>query len=48
MDAHRDELLGYDTIKGTVHFAPDRPLPADLVTKLVEARIVETDAAAKR
>ncbi len=23
MDAHRDELLGYDTIKGTVHFAPD-------------------------
>jgi uncharacterized protein YdhG (YjbR/CyaY superfamily) len=47
MDAHREELAGYDTAKGTVRFAADRPLPADLVTKLVEARIAEIDAAGR-
>jgi uncharacterized protein YdhG (YjbR/CyaY superfamily) len=44
MEAHRNELAGYDTAKGTVRFTPDKPLPADLVTKLVEARMAETDA----
>jgi uncharacterized protein YdhG (YjbR/CyaY superfamily) len=33
------ELKGYDTSKGTVRFAPDHPLPAALVKKLVRARI---------
>jgi uncharacterized protein YdhG (YjbR/CyaY superfamily) len=45
MEAHRDELAPYDTAKGTIRFTPDRPLPASLVTKLVKARIAETDAA---
>jgi hypothetical protein len=30
--------------KGTIRFAPGVPLPTDLVTKLVKARIAETDA----
>jgi uncharacterized protein YdhG (YjbR/CyaY superfamily) len=48
MDAHADEMKGHDTSKGTVRFAAAEPLPVDLVTKLVRARIAETDAAAKK
>lgn len=48
MDAHREELAGYDTSKGTVRFAPSAPLPDDLVRKLVRARLAETDAVPAR
>ncbi len=44
MDAHKDELVGYDTSKGTVRFQADTPLPASLVETLVKARMAETDA----
>ncbi len=47
MEAHREDLDGYDTAKGTVHFTPEAPLPSGLVQKLVTARIAETDAVAK-
>jgi uncharacterized protein YdhG (YjbR/CyaY superfamily) len=45
MEAHRDDLEGYDTAKGTIRFQSDRPLPAELVEKLVQARMAETDDA---
>ena len=48
MEAHREELTGYETRKGTVHFTPDKPIPEALVTKLVRARMAETDDAARR
>lgn len=43
VEAHKDELAGYDTSKGTIRFKADAPLPAALVRKLVEARIAENE-----
>lgn len=43
MEAHADALTGYRTSKGTVHFAPERPLPDELVRRLVLARVAENE-----
>jgi len=37
------ELKPYARGKGTVHFAPDRPLPAALVRRIVTARVAENE-----
>ena len=42
--AHADDLKGYKIGKASIRFAPDKPLPAALVTKLVKARIAENEA----
>lgn len=43
-----EDLAGYDTSKGTVRFAADRPLPPRLVRKLVKARVARTAAPKRR
>jgi uncharacterized protein YdhG (YjbR/CyaY superfamily) len=48
MDAIADELEPYDTSKGTIRFTPDALLPDALVTKLVQARMAQTDASTTR
>jgi uncharacterized protein YdhG (YjbR/CyaY superfamily) len=38
------ELKPFETGKGTLRFTPDRSLPADLVTRVVKARVAENAA----
>lgn len=45
MNANRAELAPFATSGATIHYAPDRPLPDALVTKLVKARMAQTDTA---
>jgi uncharacterized protein YdhG (YjbR/CyaY superfamily) len=45
----KDALAGYKLAKGTIRFTPDKPLPDDVVRKIVRLRIAENrDLAAAR
>ncbi|HUI42697.1 MAG TPA: DUF1801 domain-containing protein [Terriglobia bacterium] len=46
--AFKNELKGYSTSKGTIHFPVDQPLPATLLKKLVKARLAEQEHKKKR
>jgi uncharacterized protein YdhG (YjbR/CyaY superfamily) len=45
IDAVRDRLDGFDVAKGTIRFTPERPVPDDVLTDLVRARMQEITAA---
>jgi uncharacterized protein YdhG (YjbR/CyaY superfamily) len=49
IETHRDEFAGYATSKGTLRFTPERPIPRDLVERIVRERMAQIDmgAAAK-
>jgi uncharacterized protein YdhG (YjbR/CyaY superfamily) len=48
VEAHKDDLVGFDTSKGTIRFQADNPLPATLIRKLVKARIAKNAVPARR
>ncbi len=47
LDSHAVELAGYRLWKGTINFPVDRPLPDELVTRLVRDRVAEFEGGSK-
>ena len=41
IEAFEEELSGYESTKGAVHFPPDRPLPLELIQRIVRFRVEE-------
>jgi uncharacterized protein YdhG (YjbR/CyaY superfamily) len=48
IEAFKDELKGFTTSKGTIHFCVDKPLSAALVKKLVKVRIAQKEQKKRR
>jgi len=44
IEAFKDELKGFSTSKGTIHFPNDKPLPIALIKKMVKARVAESES----
>jgi uncharacterized protein YdhG (YjbR/CyaY superfamily) len=43
IEAFKDELKGFSTSKGTIHFPLDKPMPIALIKKLVKARVGQSE-----
>jgi uncharacterized protein YdhG (YjbR/CyaY superfamily) len=48
IEAFKDELQGFSTSKGTVHFPTDKPVPVALIKKLVKARVEQSESKRRR
>ncbi len=48
IEAFKNELKGFSTSKGTIHFPTDKPLPTALVKKLVKAQIAQNESKKRR
>jgi uncharacterized protein YdhG (YjbR/CyaY superfamily) len=46
--AFENELKGFSTSKGTIHFPTDQPLPTALIKRLVKARVAQKETKQKR
>jgi uncharacterized protein YdhG (YjbR/CyaY superfamily) len=48
VEAFKNELRGFSTSKGTIHFPTDKPLPAALVKKMVKLRVAQIESKKRR
>jgi uncharacterized protein YdhG (YjbR/CyaY superfamily) len=48
IEAFKDELKGFSTSKGTIHFPADKPVPTALIKKLVKARVAQNESKKRR
>ena len=48
IDAYRDELSTYQVSKGAIQFPMGRPVPFDLIRKIVKSRVQEVLAKTKK
>lgn len=47
IDAFRQELAGYKGTKGSIHLPLDKPLPDELIRKIVQFRVAENERRAE-
>ena len=43
-----EDIKDFDTSTGTIRFTPDKPIPNDLITRIVMARLAENEAKSKK
>jgi uncharacterized protein YdhG (YjbR/CyaY superfamily) len=48
IEVFKNELKGFSTSKGTIHFPSDKPLPTALIKKLVKARVAQSESKKRR
>jgi len=48
IEAFKNELKGFSTSEGTIHFPTDKPLPTALVKRLVKARVAQNESKKRR
>jgi uncharacterized protein YdhG (YjbR/CyaY superfamily) len=48
IEAFKNELQGFSTSKGTIHFPIDKPVPTALIKKLVKARVAQSEGKKRR
>ena len=44
----KEDIKGFETSTGTIRFTPEKPIPNDLITKIVMARLAENEAKQRR
>lgn len=44
----KNELKGFSTSKGTIHFPTDKPVPTALIRKLVKSRVAQNEQKQRR
>jgi len=44
LEAFQDDIKGFTTTKGSIHFTPESPIPVSLVKKIVRARVKENES----
>lgn len=47
IEKFKDELKGFSTSKGTIHFPLDKALPTALIKKIVKERVVQSEGKKK-
>jgi uncharacterized protein YdhG (YjbR/CyaY superfamily) len=48
IEQFKDELKGFSTSKGTIHFPLDKPMPVELIKKIVRARVAQSESGKRR
>ena len=43
IEAFEDELKGFSASKGTIHFPLDKPMPVELIKRIVKARVEQSE-----